>query len=88
MFHSPLPKPEFDKVRRLFCEQSCDKTIMFFLFCFVYLDVIIFTLVRGFHAEVGEVEFDPVAVWDSDVPHYALVVGVWLGEVGGGEAAI
>lgn len=54
----------------------------------VYLDVVIFTLVRGFQAEVAEVEFDPVALWDADVPHDVLVVRVWLGEVGGGEAAI
>lgn len=37
---------------------------------------------------MAEVEFDPVAIWDSDVPHYELVVRVWLGEVRGGEAAI
>ena len=37
---------------------------------------------------MAEVEFDPVAVRDTDVPHYELVVRVWLGEVGGGEAAI
>lgn len=54
----------------------------------MYLDVVIFTLVGGFQAEVGEVEFDPVAVWNRNVPHCELVVGVWLGEVGGGEAAI
>ncbi len=57
-------------------------------FSSVYLDVVIFTLVWGFHTEVAEVEFDPVAIRDSDVPHYVLVVRVWLGEVGGGEAAI
>lgn len=54
----------------------------------MYLDVVIFTLVWGFHAEVGEVEFDPVALWDADVPHDVLVVRVRLGEAGGGEAAI
>lgn len=37
---------------------------------------------------MGEVEFDPVAVRDADSPHDELVVGVWLGEVGGGEVAI
>lgn len=54
----------------------------------MYLDIVIFTLVGRFHAEVGKVEFDPVALWDCDVPHYVLVVGVWLGEVRGGEGAI
>lgn len=54
----------------------------------MYLNVVIFTPVGGFQAEVGEVEFDPLALWDSDVPHYVLVIRVCLGEVGGGEAAI
>lgn len=54
----------------------------------MYLDVIIFTVGWGLHAEVAEVEFDPVAIRDTDVPHCVLVVRVWLGEVGGGEAAI
>lgn len=35
-----------------------------------------------------EVEPDPVASWDADVPHDMLVVSVGLGEVGGGEAAV
>lgn len=54
----------------------------------LYLNVVIFTLVRGFHAEVAEVQLDPVAIRHSDVPHFELVVRVWPGEVGGGKAAI
>lgn len=41
----------------------------------------------GFQTEVGEVEFNPVAFWDGDVPHCVMVVGVWAREVGGSEAA-
>lgn len=37
---------------------------------------------------MAEVEPDPVASRDADVPHDELVVSVGLGEVGGGEAAI
>lgn len=37
---------------------------------------------------MAEVELDPVAIWDADVPHDKLVVRVRLGEVGGGEAAV
>lgn len=54
----------------------------------VYLDVVIFTAVRGLQAEVAEVESDPVASRDADVPHDVLVVRVRQGEVGGGEAAV
>lgn len=74
--------------QKLFSEWATDSSADNLSFSSMYLDVIIFTLVWGFHAEVGEVEFDPVAIWDTDVPHYVLVVRVWLGEVGGGEAAI
>lgn len=54
----------------------------------VYLDVVVFAAVRGLQAEVAEVESDPVASRDTDVPHDALVVRVRQGEVGGGEAAV
>lgn len=37
---------------------------------------------------MAEVEFDPVAIWDTDVPHNVLVVGLRLREVRGGEVAI
>lgn len=37
---------------------------------------------------MAEVESDPVASRDADVPRGALLVGVRLGEVGGGEAAV
>lgn len=76
--------------QRLFSEQATDSSAHdgSWSFSSMYLDVVIFTLVWGFHAEVAEVEFDPVAIWDTDVPHDVLVVRVWLGEVGGGEAAI
>lgn len=54
----------------------------------MYLNIVIFTLVRGLQAEVSKVEFDPVAIGDGDVPHHVLVVRIRLGEIGGGEAAI
>lgn len=56
--------------------------------CPLYLDVVVFTAVRGLQAEVAEVESDPVASRDADVPHHVLVVRVRQGEVGGGEAAV
>lgn len=37
---------------------------------------------------MAEVESDPVASRDADVPHDVLVVRVRQGEVGGGEAAV
>lgn len=54
----------------------------------MYLYEVIFTLVGRLQAEMGEVEFDPVALWHCDVPDYALVVRVWLGEARGGEATV
>lgn len=37
---------------------------------------------------MAKVEPDPVAYWDADIPYDVLVVGIGLGEVGGGEAAV
>lgn len=37
---------------------------------------------------MAEVESDPVASRDADVPHHVLVVRVRQGEVGGGEVAV
>lgn len=37
---------------------------------------------------MAEVEPDPVASRDADVPHDMQVISVGLGEVGGGEAAV
>lgn len=53
-----------------------------------HLDVVVLTLIGGLQAEVGEVELDAVAMRRGYVPHHELVVGVWLREFRGGEAAI
>lgn len=54
----------------------------------MYLYEVIFTLVGRLQAEMGEVEFDPVALWHCDVPDFVLVVRVRLWEARGGEAAV
>lgn len=65
-----------------------NKCLFFVLIPQMYLYEVIFTLVGRLQAEMGEVEFDPVALWHCDVPDYALVVRVRLGEARGGEATV
>lgn len=52
------------------------------------LDIVVFTLVRGFQTEVGEVEPDAVSCWGADIPHSELVVGVRLREAWRTEASV
>ena len=60
----PSAKTWFDKVRSLLVSKLQSPVQNQIMGCFssMYLNVVIFTLIGGFHAEVGEVEFDPVAL--------------------------
>lgn len=84
----PSAKTWFDKFKGFLVVVMSNLDSQIIIFLCIYLEVVIFTLVGVLHAEVGEVEFDPVTMWGSYVPHYVLVVRVWLRKFGRGEAPI
>lgn len=54
----------------------------------LYLDVIIFTMVRQLYVEVGEINFDDMSFRDLDVPGQILFIRVLLWKLGRSNPSI